>query len=188
MGKFIAIFSLTAVLFASTAKTDDTVYPSGSSIQSTYDLSADTTYLGDTLTISRTLTNNESFDLTGLFFTENLPDSYSLISYSILLNDSPITVDLDSSRNVLYTDYLCCHFIVDDPDNSVTNTLSPGDSVSLILKILCNSLGENPLPMHAAVFEGNSSGYFTTSDTLYHFVVSAPDTIPPSDINDLLAE
>ena len=51
----------------------ETVYPEGHDIVVTYELSSSDLEVGDTLLVTRTVTNNESFGLTNLYLAENLP-------------------------------------------------------------------------------------------------------------------
>jgi hypothetical protein len=170
----------------------ETLYPAGFDIDSRYFLSADQVQIDDTLYISRYIVNNEAFPLAGLFFSDNLPPCFEVISHSVRANGLDIDFnDIGPIHNHEIRGYDSYMWIIDDPkDDTVINyTVQPGDSISLELGVVCAELGAYYLPAHASVFYGNASGFFSTSDTIgVEFVLqvdvdedSGPEDILPSD-------
>lgn len=146
----------------------ETLYPSGFSITSQYELSASTITTADTLVITRTIVNHESFILTGLYYSENLSPEFQVESHSITLNGAGISYSfLGPSSNSVITGYNTYYWIVDEPGSSgsIHNDINPGDSLVLTLMLTCSTVGDYSLPLHTTVFYGNASGIFSTGDT-----------------------
>lgn len=166
----------------------DNIYPAVYGISCNYAVSADLIAISDTLVISRTLVNNESFDLTGLYYSDNFPASFSIVGQSITVNGAPVPfVSTGPLENHIVEgcDGYC--WIIDSPDASegVSNVIGPGDMVNVEIKVTCNDVGTFLLPIHTTVFYGDNVGFFATSDSLeIEFVLSLdvgddlPETMP----------
>jgi len=161
----ILLFLIIPVLTGSAAA--DQVFPPGTDILCGFDLSGADFNIGDTLVISRTIENNEFFPLTGLYFSDNLPPSFRVASYSLRLNGGNIDHFYSgASQDSVIGFYDTYYWVVDDPDFSkdIVNTIYPGDVVELDIKVVFRQVGVFSLPMHTAVFYGNEGGYFATDN------------------------
>ncbi|MEW5924134.1 MAG: hypothetical protein AB1746_09115 [Candidatus Zixiibacteriota bacterium] len=170
----------------------ETLYPGGYNISSGYAVSAYNITTSDTLVITRTVRNNESFSITGLYFSENIPPQLQVAAHAIAINGAGINYQYQANlTDSIVGGYDSYYWVVDDPESPATvqNTLSPGDSLSFRLKLTAMLAGQYQLPLHTTVFYGNNSGFFSTDD-MYTITVSGDeiDTIPPSRITDLRAE
>jgi len=184
MKKIVSIMLLIPVLplYAFPA---ETLYPAGYNLLSQYELSSQSLSPGDTLIITRSVINNELFPISGLYFSENFPAEFNLVEYSVTKNGSEITHLFDSTISSTFADNDCYYWIIDDPEGSVHNIINPGDNIVLIIKLTCSLTGIYSFPMHTGAFYGNSTGFFTTGDSLLINVSSTSDSIPPSRITDL---
>lgn len=121
-----------------------------------------------------TITNNETFDLTGMYFSENLP-------LSLVIENSVCRIDGDSI-DVLYRGpipqqilpgYNTYRWTMDSPfdEEGVSNILHPGEHLELQYAVSEISGHTVPrgyvLPFHTACFYGDGSGFFSTADTLF---------------------
>lgn len=147
----------------------DTVYPSGSNINCTYSLSGLQFRLDDTLTITREVTNNESFTLMGLYFSETLPPEFEILSTQVTLNSSSINFrHIESSVGEIVAGYTTHYFILDDPDSQsvYNNVLNSGSSAQISLRVISGQSGDYQLPIHSSVMYSTTSNYFAVSDAV----------------------
>jgi len=165
---------------------NDTVYPSAYDIHGSYLLSSDRVAVSDTFRITRSIKNDESFGLSGFYFSENLPPEFEIVEQNLRVNglDSgfmfigPISSHIVEGSSAYY-------WVIDSRGNlaGADYSIYPGDSISLELKITCDDIGRYTLPNHAAAFYGNGTGFFATSDsTVVDVVLSldVEDDIPES--------
>ncbi|MFH1372447.1 MAG: T9SS type A sorting domain-containing protein [bacterium] len=146
----------------------EVLHPAGYSIVIRYDVSADTVTLGDTLTVSRVILNQEAFDLTGLYFGDNLPSEFQVTGFSVSINDTQVdAITSGPFRDSILSGYDTYYWVVDSPDTAehLQNPLGPADSAVLQLRIVAGDLGDYTLPYHATVFYGAASGFFVTGDS-----------------------
>ncbi len=161
----------------------ETVHPAGTNFAAAYSLSGTSLTTNDTLVISRSFVNGESFAITGLYLSENLPPELSIVGADISLNGSPLTV-ADSSESIL-SGYVSHCWLIGTPGSGTD--MNPGDSLSLELKVTCATEGTYALPLHTTVGYGNGAGVFA-ADSAAAITVSAPaDITPPAAISDLSA-
>jgi len=166
----------------------ETLYPSGYNLSSQYDLSDSAITIADTLSITRTVRNNESFAVSGLYFSENLPPEFSLIDYSIRLNGNNIADQFaENIRPSVVDGFTTYEWVVDDPDGSPQNVINPGHSVVFELRLICGNIGIYQFPFHATAFSGGSSGFYSTDEIITLNVSGTEDTIPPAAIGNLEA-
>jgi len=141
----------------------ETIHPSGPNLDSRYSISDTSIALGDTLTIVRTLTNNESYPLTGVYLTDNLPNVFSIIDQTVTVDGSPVAflADGPAANPVLpgYNDY---RWTIDSPESTegLTRPLDPGEVLEVRYRAVSNDIGYFPLPLHATVMYGNATGMF----------------------------
>jgi len=144
----------------------ETIYPAGYSISSNYDMSANTVQIDDTLIITRTIVNNESYSLEGLYLSENIPAGLEIASHNVTLNGSAVDyLFVDSVSGLVIPGYRSYYWIVDDQSSAPDNLLGPGDELVLEIRILSDNTGIYALPLHSATFYGNGQGFFTTGDS-----------------------
>ncbi|HUV30396.1 MAG TPA: hypothetical protein VMY05_04800 [Acidobacteriota bacterium] len=167
----------------------ETVHPTGYSIVSTYTLTELEVAAGDTLAITRTVVNNESFPLSGLYFSENLPAQFEIVSYSVTVAGAAGACLFEhAALNPVVAGYETYYWIIDEPGESDTlgSVLNPGDSTVLELRLTCDLAGEFQFPLHTTVFYGNANGFFSADGAAVIVVSeSAVDTIPPAKVIDL---
>ena len=187
MQKILAI--LTIFIFSGAAiLASESLLPTGYNLLSGYDLNTSEITPGDTLVITRTLDNNESFALSGLYFSENIPSQFSIVSYSIKLNGVDIPVQYSSNLSPsIINGYNYCEWLVDSPNGYPTNNIYAGQTLIFELKLTCQTPGNYSLPFHSSSFYGNNSGFFSTDNAIAITVSEAPDVTPPAAIIDLEA-
>ena len=163
----------------------ETIYPSGYNLICEYQLSDQSLSTEDTLIITRTFVNNESFTVGGLYFSENMPAEFDLVDYSITRNGSDLTCEFDDTKGPVVAGNRSYYWVVDDPDGSVQNAINPGDIIVLTARVRCTTPDDYTLPIHTAAFYGNLSGFFSTDQPLSISVTAPSDTTPPDGIIDL---
>ena len=165
-------FALTVVVAVSLPVrlySEEVLYPAGYEIISTYQLSETNLSLSDTLIIRRTIINNDVFPLNGLFFSENLPPAFYLVSYAATVNGDSIPIQFSGGvKDFVLADYIFYEWVLDKPgaSDSIQNRINTGDTAALELKLICDSTGSFVLPLHAAPFYGNGIAFFSSSDPI----------------------
>lgn len=154
----------------------DSIYPQGNNIICRYDLSGAAFQLGDTLIITRALVNHESFPLSGLYLSDNIPPAFNVVSYTLKYNGNNIDHFYSgASQDSVIGYYDTYYWVVDDPNvPSISNILYPGDSIVMTIRITFSQGGLFSMPMHTTVFYGDQTGYFAT-DIALSVAVEAPD-------------
>jgi len=155
---------------------DEQVHPSTYGIIGSYVLSADSLVVGETLTVTWVVQNNENLDLTALYLSENLPDRFRLVNSSMRIGGFPIRFYYSGPRmNQVIQGYDAHRWVTDFPSepDSLNNILRAGQTLSLRYKALCDAPGSYVLPHHSMCCFGDTTGIFTTSDSLTVEVVPA---------------
>ncbi len=164
------------------------MYPGGYNIDCQYDLSASSLPANDTLVLIRTISNNESFGLTGLYFSENLPTEFEIIEHSVKINGSDISDQFTGNISPsVVNGYNTCEWLIDSPSGNPVNVIYTGQELTFEFKVICNTPGDYQLPFHTSSFYGNGQGFFTTDNQISVIITEPPDTTPPADISDLQA-
>ncbi|HWR81780.1 MAG TPA: T9SS type A sorting domain-containing protein [Candidatus Deferrimicrobium sp.] len=151
---------------AATALSQEVVHPTGYTFECSYNASDSVIAVGDTLTINRTFINNESFAVTGLYFSDNLPSVFSVVGQSVRRNGVPITVKSTGPYpNLIAGGYSAWYWIVDSPDSSeqTHNTVFSGDTIVTEIKLVSQDIGDFVLPLHTTAWYGSAEGFFATS-------------------------
>lgn len=148
---------------------NDSVFPPSIQIQSDYILSDTVLTLDDTLTIQRTCINNEATPLTCFYYSENLPNNFSIVSHSVTVNN--ISVSYDYPTPVVSTDFPDCYkyyWVLDYPGtNGVYNLLiQPDDTIVVEYKVVCPTAENYALPLHTFIGHNETTGTFGFSDSL----------------------
>lgn len=89
---------LIALLLPAYLNPEELLYPTGHNISCWYELSDSAFFAPDSLTITRGLLDNESFPISGLYFSENLPCEFQIISHSITLNGDTMMYSFQEGR------------------------------------------------------------------------------------------
>jgi len=143
---------------------DETIYPTYYDIQAEYFVSSYEISAGDTLIITRSVTNNENFGLANLYLADNFPLEFQLIDYSILIDGLAVPASYSGSMpdNELQS-YNAYNWFIDlpPPDDSLNRILTPGESLTLQYRFNCQEPGEYSLPFHTFCAYGNNSGVFS---------------------------
>ena len=144
----------------------NTVYPADYQITSEYEINSTVLDIDDTMTISRKIINNEPFPLTGLYFSENLPQDFEIISWSVSLNEAILdNIRQESFTNFIFPEYKTCTWIIDDPVSS-DYQLDTNDSIFIDINVVCHMSGLYTLPLHSASFYGDAIAFFTTGEQI----------------------
>ncbi len=178
-------------ILALSSQAADSVYPATSLVTVEYLWSSQTPAAGESVDIIRILKNNESFPLTGLYFSENLPPEISIDSYIVTVNDSAVNSDYTGPLpDDIENGFDCYRWLIDSPDpiSPYQVTLNPGDSIILTTTVSCSTEGSYQLPFHTVSFYGNGDGLFAMADPESITFGPPPDTIPPAAIIDLTVE
>ncbi len=176
------------LLIASNGAIAETLYPSGYNIACDYSLNSQSLETGDTLVITRTIANDEYFELTGLYLSDNLPSEFSIVSHSVRINNDDISDQFQSNISPSVVDgYNTCEWLVDDPEGDPNYFINTLQSLTLELKVTCETPGEYQLPFHACSFYGNNTGFYATDNAIIINITNPVDTIPPAAIGDLEA-
>lgn len=148
---------------------EESLYPTGYNISCQYELSDSTVAVSDTFTVTREIVNDETFPLRGLYFSENLPSEFEVVYHSVKVNGADIRYSFSGPfENPIFDTYESYYWIIDDPDSSagILNSISPGDTVVLEIRITCSIIGEYFLHGRTAVFHGGTTGFFSTGDSV----------------------
>ncbi len=177
---FISLL-LSAGLPAAAVRAQEPVYPDNSSVTSLYHLSDSVLSAADTLIVTRTLTNAESFPLTGLYFSDNLPAGLNVVGYTATLNGAPLAVAFAGplAGNVI-GDFRTYRWVVDSPEPTdyISRTIYPGDQVRLTYRIAASDIGDFVLPLHTTVCFGNGDGIFATGQGSLRVTIESDDDDP----------
>ena len=176
---------LILLLLATSISGADIQYPSGYNFDNQYLINSRTVSTTDTIVITQTFSNNESFTVNGFYFSENIPANFILHSQTLTLNGNSFSYSFDNSQISEFVDNNCYYWVIDDPSGVVQNSINPGDAILLEIKLTCDIAGNYVLPMHTNSFYGNQTSFFTTDDEILITVTNFTDTIPPDDISDL---
>lgn len=175
----IVILSLIAI----GPRAAESIYPAAAGISASYTLSGTSLDAGDTLTITRQLTNNAGFPLTGLYLAEHLPSGLQIVSGVVTVNNVPVTAAYSTLPQGSVLGNHTSHFwTVSQPG---VPALPAGQALRLVLKLTFTQPGSYALPLHTAAFAGNSNPYFATGDAVTVTVTQSVDTTPPAAIGDL---
>ncbi|MBN1212124.1 MAG: hypothetical protein JXA92_06055 [candidate division Zixibacteria bacterium] len=162
------IFILLLSLIAATTYSAEIIVPSGTNVALDYQISAVLLKTSDTLIITRELVNNESFSLTGLYISENLPFPFEIVTQTVELNHAAIDyIYMEALYGMIIHGYSTFYWLIDDPDGSpgINNTIYPEDTLNLVLKITCSREGNYELSEHTASFYSEGNSYFTYGDS-----------------------
>jgi hypothetical protein len=158
-------YFLLLILFVATNCTNaaELTYPSTAAIACTYEASNVQPRVVDTIQIVRTLVNNELFDLTGIYISDNLPESFQILSQQVRINGNPDTAGFEvDAVGTISSNYRPYRWLIDDPiAGTVNRILAPGDSVDLALSLVCSDAGQFTLEDHSNIAYGNGAGIFT---------------------------
>lgn len=178
--RFLIYISNFLILLWASSSGQETLYPPGYDIVCEYDLSASNIDITDTLVITRTITNNEVFDLSGLYLADNFPSEFNIVSSDVTIDGEQISSFFSGPifHHVLI-DYNSYRWVIDFPigPGEFTNILRSGQTLLLLYRLTCEVPGNYVLPFHTVCFYGNDSGFFTTSDTLL-VLVRTENNIP----------
>lgn len=176
-----------SILLAVTAvEAQETIHPGGVNLDCRYTLSGSQVVLGDTLTIERILTNNESYPATGVYFTDNLPSQFDVVDAAVTIDGAPVPFLADGPESSqVFPGYYVYRWTVDSPDSSeqLNRPLNPGEVLVVRYHVVGRDIGTFALPLHATVAYGNGSGIFAgnaadTVKVLSSVGVNDPDDSP----------
>ncbi len=184
LGQFIFFVVISSRITAVHAQ--ENVFPDTINIDPAYSISSGDFSVNDTVFISRTLINNESFNLENLFLSENLPSEFTLISSTANINGLPVSRYYSGPQlDHIFTGYNTYRWAIDLPvhDDTLNNILMPGDTLIIQYAFVCSTEGVYLLPFHTLCCYGNNTGIFTVSDT-FSVVVSADSHISDGSLSN----
>lgn len=167
-----ALLAILGVAFiAPTPKIDaqETLFPNGYNITVDYDISSTAITVDDTLLILRTVRNNESFALSDLYVAENLPFEFEIIYSAMQVDSLPVVYYYSGPLpNQIRPDCNSYRWLLDHPPpaDSVIRSLQPGEILNVGYAVVCSQPGTYTLPFHTVCCRGDTSGIFTTADSL----------------------
>ncbi len=173
----ILALAVAFTFFSADANSQETLFPPGYNIVPIFYLSSANFSVLDTVTVIRVLLNNESFSLQNLYLVDNLPNEFTLVDYSLLINDEAVPVVVSGPvEGEMYAGHKTYRWIIDSPNfwEPVNHLMGPGEFLELTYRFVANSPGSFQLPFHSLCFYGNGTGFFTTSG-----VISVEVTAPP---------
>ncbi|MCD6162692.1 MAG: T9SS type A sorting domain-containing protein [candidate division Zixibacteria bacterium] len=171
----LVLITLVILICCSRLSAYETIYPESLNIASSYSVSSTEFALTDTLTVNWSITNNESYYLANLYFSDNLPSEFSIISSSMQINSSSIVYYYSGAINShIIPSNNTYRWVIDFPvpDDSTNRILAPGDTINLEYQAICSDTGNYTLPFHTICCYGSGSGIFSTSDSIYLTVYS----------------
>lgn len=154
------------------ALADDEIFPPGFDFVSRYEVPAQIVRANDTFSITRTFINNETFPLTGLYLSDNLPhfDYFEIVDHDASINGLPINyMFYHELSQPTIENFEAYYWVVDSPKDyeNIHNTINPGDSLHVEVDLAAHQMGSYLFPRHTIVFYGDGSGFFTTADSVY---------------------
>ena len=187
----ITIFALLLVIPAVAAMAADEIHPNSLQLAVDYELSGNSVATDQTLAITRVIRNNESYPITGIYFSDNLPPQFTITFAEISRNGNPVTFESTGPvAGEIENGYDLYRWMIDSPDpGSPTQfSLNPGDSVILYLEVACSEVGDYQLPLHTISGFGNGAGLFAVSGPVALSIVEPADIISPAAVSDLQVE
>jgi hypothetical protein len=186
------LLPLVLTVAADTLAEADLFYPAGHSLSASYETSHTSMTVSDTLVLSRSLVNGESYSLTSLYFADNLPPEFSIISYTLTRNGAPIGCGFSGPNpDTVLPGYDAYQWVVDWPDTfgGLQTEIISGDSLHLEVMVTCEEAGSYSLPLHTLICCGNSGQMFAVPLASASITVDANvDLTPPGKIEDLNAQ
>lgn len=176
--KFI-ILTIALLSFAITTTAEDQIYPVSLAVSCNYNISNTDVQTGQTFTISRSVINNESYSVTGLYLSDYLPPEFIIQSRQVRING----VDINYSEtgpllNSGVTGYNAFRWVIDDPTyGTPQNYLAAGDVLSTVLTVVCNTAGNFDLDFHTVSGYGNSSPFFSMNTSPISMTVSTVTSV-----------
>jgi hypothetical protein len=157
--------------------TADDIYPSIGSVNCLYNVSTNQLLIGDTLYISRGMVNKGSWPIEGLYLSDNFPEPFEIIEYSIAVNGQPLTpLREESIPDLIFPGHVNYCWTIDTlGDGDISGYLHPGDSLSLEIKLICHEIGQYQLPLRTSVFQYNNQNYFSAAPSFSIEVVLSLD-------------
>ena len=184
----IAIVALIVLSGGLAVQAQETVYPAGTNVTVKYGLNRTALTTADTLIVTRTLVNKTSYPITGLYFSDDFASQYRVVSQVVTVNGVSVAATLTGpDYGQVTSGFSNYRWVIDSPipGENRHRTIAAGDSVSLVVKIVCSIAGTYSLPLHATVCFGNGSGMFAQANAATVTFASATDTTPPATIIDL---
>ncbi len=147
----------------------ESLYPPGANINITYNISSTSFEINDTISVTRSITNNETYSLSNLYITENLPPEFQLIQQSLKINGIDVSFNRDGpTLGGELTGYNLYQWIIDYPGSTSppNRLLAPGERLDLEYVIVVGSPGNYTLPFHTVCFYGGGGGHFATAGSI----------------------
>jgi hypothetical protein len=182
------ILLLVGITAAGAHAETDVFYPAGYSLSASYEISQTTMTVSDTLVLNRSLVNGEAYSLTSLYFADNLPSPFSVVSYALTRNGQPIGCGFSGANtDTVLPGYDAYQWVVDWPDSlgGLQTEIISGDSLHLEVKVTCDEAGSYSLPLHTIVCCGNGGQMFAVPSVSVSITVGTSVGITDDDSDGL---
>lgn len=169
---------------ASFAGAQESVYPDNYDVTSGYSVSSHMIQVGELLTVTRTISNRESFPLANLYMSESLPEDLVIESYSVTINGIEVPARFyESAVPGAIPGYRPYYWLIDEPDSEdiLNRRLLPGETLRVEYYLSCTTAGSYSLPFHTTCFAGNDIGFFAAGSDVPVAFLTDPGC---GDIND----
>jgi uncharacterized repeat protein (TIGR01451 family) len=147
----------------------EAIYPAGTDVSATYQLSDTDLEIGDTLVITRSVTNNEGYALGNLYLSDNLPFEFTILSYSLRIDADPVShIYSGPVAGEVVPSCNSFRWAIDEPDpgDTTNHLLMPGQTLSFTAEVTCSTVGDYSLPLHTLCAYSGISGIFSVAESL----------------------
>lgn len=152
--------SLTVIIFVPERASSDDLFPANSQVAITYGVNLTNFGEADTLVITRRFSILQASNITGLFFSENLPPAFEIISNRIELNGNPMAhLTIQSVANPVIPGFVTHYWVIQSPGGQFP-VFGSGDQVLQELRIKITAPGYYLLPLHTSVYVSGGIEFF----------------------------
>jgi len=173
--------AISILMVVGVALGQETLLPQNYNITVNYSMNTLNFEQNGTAWVTKIVTNNESFPLTGMYMTECVLRGLTFEPIYATLNGTPIDFYVYGPlTNELLPNFNVYRMVFDFPDQGgPNNIINPGQNLRMLYKIVQNPPSGFYLPFHTTCFYGAGTGFFTTADTVY--IPSYPLDVPTLD-------
>lgn len=149
--RYVSLLILWLTVGYTTAQgTSQAVYPSGAGVSAGYHFSPSTVPVTDTLFLEQWLVNRGTGEITGLYFTFQLPSGMTPIGRWAEVEGTPVpfSIERSSGPGALST----WRLVLDSPTGAPDTRLQPGDSAHVLLPVRIAAAGQYAVQVLGATF------------------------------------
>jgi hypothetical protein len=163
------VYLLVFFVACNEAYCDEPIYPAGYNILCQRSVSQSVFSTLDTLVVTGSIVNNESFSLSGLYFSENLPDDFMIAAQAVAINGYQAEYEFSGPLgDYIFPGWNTYYWILGDPSNggAYNVEVKPGEDAVFTIKLICSQPGQYSFPLHTVSFYGDQRGFFSTSEPI----------------------